>query len=77
MEENILFLTPIIVGLVEVAKRIGLPSRYCPLLAVLLGIGISFAYQAVPNYPEMLLGGVMAGLTAVGLFSGARSVIKG
>jgi len=77
MNGTVLFLTPIIVGLVQVGKKMGIPARYCPLLAVFLGIGVSFVYQPIPNYPEALIEGIMAGLASVGLFSGARSVIKG
>ena len=39
-------LVPMIVGLVEAAKRAGFPTRWAPLLAVTLGVVISLGWSA-------------------------------
>lgn len=39
-------IVPLIIGLVEVAKRLGLDARWAPPLAVALGLGISLGAWA-------------------------------
>lgn len=70
-------LTPLIVGVVEVAKRAGLPARLAPLLALALGLGIAGALAAQPAPARVALWGLALGLSAVGLYSGARAVARG
>ena len=65
--DNVLYLSPVIMGIVEAAKRAGLPSKFCPLLAILLGIGFSFLIPAT-SWAENLISGVAAGLVSVGLY---------
>ena len=61
---------PLITGLVAVAKQAGLPSRYAPIMAVVLGIvlvldnNISVASLAT---------GVFYGLSAVGLWEAGKT----
>jgi len=74
MEEN-LIIVPVIIGLVEVAKRLGLNDKYCPILAVLFGIGFASLGTAV-GFGGMLLSGVISGLAAVGLYSGAKNTFE-
>lgn len=66
---------PIIVGLVQVAKRTGLASRYYPLLSVVLGAVAGFVYVSADTIGVLM--GITAGLSASGLFSGARKTIEG
>lgn len=61
----------IIIGLVEVAKRAGLSSRYAPVLAIVLGVLGGFAIKSDPV--EAVFFGVAAGLSSCGLYSGARA----
>jgi hypothetical protein len=60
-------LIPILIALVQVFKEAGLPPRYCPLLSILFGVGLSFVIQ-IP-----VLEGLVAGVSAVGLYSGVRA----
>ena len=76
-------LTPIaqvalIVALAEVAKRIGLKSRWIPLVDLGLGIVAGLAiYTAHLGYTpiEGIVVGIACGLSACGLFSGVKNVI--
>jgi hypothetical protein len=68
-----------IVAFVEGAKRLGLPARWAPLVAVLLGLvcGV-LAYlgtilPSVHQWYEAAGGGVILGLSAAGLYSGAKA----
>ncbi|MHB9031930.1 MAG: hypothetical protein ACYC6L_02670 [Anaerolineae bacterium] len=71
----------IIVALIELAKHYGLPVRWAPLIALILGVGLSIGvYYAGINaqvaiWLKLVLGGILCGLAAVGGFSGTRSMI--
>lgn len=70
-----LAIVPIIVGLVEVMKRLGLPSRWAPLAAVVLGILGGFFFLSPGDARQAVLAGLAAGLAAVGLDSGSRTTV--
>jgi hypothetical protein len=71
---------PLVMGLVEVAKRLGLSSRWAPALAVGLGATLSLGYRAVLGLPageawaQAAVNGLALGLAAAGLYSGARTL---
>jgi len=35
-------LVAVVIGLVEVAKRIGVPEKFAPIISVILGLGFAF-----------------------------------
>lgn len=65
--DNVLYLAPVITGVVEAAKRAGLPAKFCPLLAIVVGIGFSFLVPSA-NWTENLIRGLATGLASVGLY---------
>jgi len=69
----------IIIGLAEVAKRMGLETRFIPLLDVTLGlIGGIMIYGITLGY-GILRGaviGIALGLEACGLFSGCKNLFS-
>lgn len=77
-----LFAAPLIVGLVELAKQaVGLPPRFAPLLAVVLGLAAAFgAVVAIPSPPESpvltTMIGLAMGLGAAGLYSSTRALMR-
>lgn len=76
-------MVPLIIGLVELAKRIGLETRWAGPLAVALGLLASLGFylsQTVPGgegWAEAVLLGLGLGLSAAGLYSGAKGVKHG
>lgn len=70
----------VIIALVEGAKGIGLPARWAPLLAVVLGIGCGLAAHLIAVVPvlggwvEAAGSGIVLGLVATGLYAGTRAV---
>lgn len=68
-------LAAIVFGLIEIAKRVGMPSKFAPALAVVLGILLNWlsGWQGVGN---VIVGGIIAGLSAVGLFSGTKNTYR-
>lgn len=57
----------LLTGLLEVIKQLGMPSKYCPLLAVVLGAILCVAQQGFGM--EIILKGMAVGLSSVGLYS--------
>ena len=72
-----LTLVPILVALVEVVKRIGLPGKYCPIVAMIFGVGINLQFKMLgADLNELILFGMAAGLASSGLFDfGAKTVL--
>lgn len=63
-------------GLTEVAKQTGMPSRFAPIVSVLTGVAITVLL--VDAYGgSAIVAGMIAGLSAAGLWSGAKATIKG
>ena len=72
-------IVPVIIGLVEMGKRLGLRTAYAAPLAVGLGLLISVGYVAAAGLPggsalaDAALRGVALGLSAAGLYSGVKN----
>jgi len=66
----------LIMALVQLAKETGLPARFAPLLALVLGVGAGVFFVAPGDYAQGVLSGVVLGLSAVGLYSGPKNVFK-
>lgn len=69
-----LALVPIVVGLVQVAK-IYIDSKWAPLLSLLFGVGGSFLLP-IATIPGTLIGGIIIGLSASGLYGQAKKVME-
>ncbi len=68
---------PVVNGLVEVAKRVGLPNRFAPVLAILFGLLAALMLQNLEQPVAMIIiEGLLIGLSAVGLYSGTRNVLR-
>ncbi len=73
---------PLIIGLVEAAKRLGLDAVWATPLAVGLGLAISVGYVAAQRVPgsevwvDAVLWGLALGLSASGLYSGAKKAMS-
>lgn len=67
----ILALVPIVLGLTAVAKMY-VDSRWAPLIALGFGIGGAFLVPAA-TIALTVLSGIVVGLTASGLYSGAKT----
>lgn len=75
-------IVPLIVGLVEVAKRTGLPSQYAAPLSLAFGLAISLgawltAQAGGGGLFDATLLGLAVGLSASGLYSITRSAAGG
>ncbi len=67
----------IIIGLVSIAKKLGLESKFAPVLALVLGVGINLVVKYLgAETGELVVGGIIAGLTSMGLYSGTKATFK-
>ncbi len=69
---------PAVIALVTLFKDLGLPPKLSPLLAVVLGVALSvlaaLSLGTVANWYETVSMGVILGLSAAGLYDGARAI---
>lgn len=69
--ENAIVLTAAVLGIVQACKIAGLPAKYSPIVAILVGAVMYVAVAGIS--PEHIVTGVVIGLSAVGLYeSGSR-----
>lgn len=67
----------IIIALAELVKRLGCPTKYIPLVDISLGLVIGIFVHGIGNNMGIINGimfGIALGLSACGLFSGAKNV---
>lgn len=69
-------LVPVILAMVELLKRVGIPKKLSPIVALILGILCGFYYLAPGEPQKAIFLGVVAGLSAIGLFSGAKNTME-
>lgn len=69
-------LIPVVTGIVEVAKRFGLPTHWAPLVSLALGIVSGFVYLYPGEPAQAVLAGVVIGLSASGLYSGVKNTAQ-
>lgn len=69
-------LTAIIIGLSQVAKIAGFPVKFIPILNIGIGVIISVVYH-YNDIKSGVINGIVAGLSASGLYSGTKNVIQG
>ena len=65
---------PVAIGLVELAKGAGLPSRFASLASLVFAIGGSFVFPQ-ETVTLTVFAGLVLGLSASGLYSGTKSVV--
>lgn len=65
----------IIVGVTEAVKRTGrLTSQWSAVFAIVLGVVIMTFSGGDATWTDKILEGIVAGLTAAGLYSGTKAV---
>lgn len=66
---------PVIMAIVSGIKGLGLPSKYAFLVSMALG-AVGFYFLADGAVGPRLFEGVVAGLSASGLYSGSKAIVK-
>ncbi len=71
-------LIALIGGLTEVAKSVGLEKRWLPLLAIVLGVGLNLFIGFIGyEIGELIIAGLIAGLSTMGLYDIGKKTILG
>lgn len=69
-------LVPLIVIIVEVIKQVAkVPSRWLPLVNIVLGQIAAFVYVAPDDPKYAVLAGLVMAFSAMGLWSGAKNML--
>ncbi|GIN93293.1 hypothetical protein J22TS1_43440 [Siminovitchia terrae] len=69
-------LIPVIVGLIQLAKGLGLPTKFSPILGIILGIVAGSIFVYPNDIKGGILGGIMIGLSTTGLYSGTKNTVE-
>lgn len=67
---------PLILGIVELFKRAGVNKKVLPFIALFIGIAVGVVYVADFDVKQGILIGAMLGLSASGLYSGAKNTVE-
>ena len=68
-------LVSVIIAFNQLMKNAGLPTKYIPLISMILGIGAGFFFLPGVNIQETIFNGIAIGLGSNGLFDFAKSTI--
>lgn len=70
-------LIPLVIGISEIFKRIGMNEKFIPLLNLLLGLVGGIAVLSPDDLKAGIIQGLFIGLSASGLYSGVRNTQEG
>ena len=76
MEYEGILLVPLIMGIVELAKHIGMPKRYGSLLSTVIGIIFGMLYLYPEDLKKGFIFGLVIGLTGPELYNTAKNTIQ-
>lgn len=65
----------VLIGVSQVAKKLGLPTKYVPLMNLLLGIVCGFYAIDAPVFEQIITGAII-GLSASGLYDQKKVLDK-
>lgn len=68
-------IVPILIGILEVLKKIGVPTSIIPIISVLIGLSVGVATN-LDNMSNGVVLGVVYGLSACGLYDSFKAVKK-
>lgn len=71
----VLALTPVTSGIVQMFKMSGLPSRWAGIVSLFVGVGLFQLLNGGLTWQWSVLGGILVGLSASGLYSAGRATI--
>jgi hypothetical protein len=73
LNENSFWAVPLVVAIVEAFKMSGFNNKFAPIISLIIGVGLSFVINAQITMGEVIVSGIIYGLTASGLYSGVKS----
>lgn len=76
MEYAGIAIIPLLIGILEVIKKLGINKKYIPIISLLLGIGTGILLFTDGDFKVGIIKGIYIGLSAVGLYSGGKNTIE-
>ena len=73
---NSFWIIPLVVAVVQAIKMMGVATKFAPIISIGVGIGFAFLLNNDFTTPQMILSGVIYGLSASGLYSGVTFTQK-
>jgi hypothetical protein len=77
MEYAGIAIIPLVMGLSEVVKRMGLNAKFIPLVDLALGLAAGIVFLSPGDLKIGIVQGLFIGLSASGLYSGVKNVVEG
>lgn len=74
MEYIEMLFIPLIIGLIEGAKRMGFNEKYSVVPALVLGLVFGVVFVSPDDIKTGIIYGIYMGLSAVGLYSGTKNI---
>ncbi len=65
---------PVVLGVVSAVKKVGLSTKWAPLFSIFIGLVLSYFVGGSPI--EIILQGLIVGLSASGLYSGTKTTLQ-
>ncbi|ASB90310.1 hypothetical protein OZL92_19365 [Bacillus sonorensis] len=75
MEFSDVAYVPLITGLVQTVRFLGIQKRFLPVFAIVFGICVSLLLTT-GNWKEDMTIGICLGLSSVGFYSGSKNILK-
>lgn len=76
MEYTDVLLIAVIVGLVELLKKLNLPHKLLPVASLIFGLTGGVFYLFPGDLKAGILMGIIMGLSASGLYSGTKNIVE-
>lgn len=69
----VMAIVPVVVALVQGAKAVGMSGKYAPIASIVIAIGL-IILTGPASWSAVILQGIVAGLSASGLYSGGKAI---
>lgn len=77
MEYAGIAIIPLLIGILEIFKKLGVNQKIIPVISLIIGVGLGIALFSAGDLKVGIIQGIYIGLSAVGLYSGAKNTVEG
>jgi hypothetical protein len=77
MEYAGIALIPLVIGLAEIVKNLGLNAKFIPIISLIFGLVAGIIFLNPSDIKAGIIQGIFIGLSASGLYSGVKNVREG
>ncbi|GAA0181913.1 hypothetical protein SH2C18_43740 [Clostridium sediminicola] len=76
IEPNVVVFIPVLVTVVEIFKKAGLPKKFSPLVSLFFGVIIGILLENSGDIKKGILNGIIIGTSSSGLYSSGKEIYK-